>query len=37
MGRMIEVMRSYTSLANMMTKTDELRKTAINKLADVSA
>lgn len=37
MGRMIEVMRSYTSLSNMMTKTDELRKTAINKLADVSA
>lgn len=37
MGRMIDVVRSYTALSNMMTKTDDLRKTAINKLADVSA
>ncbi len=34
---MIEVMRAYTSLTNLMTNTDELRRTAINKLADVSA
>jgi len=37
MGRMIEVTRAYTSLANLMTRTDELRRTAINKLSDVSA
>jgi flagellar basal body rod protein FlgG len=34
---MIEVMRSYSALANMMTKTDDLRQTAIQKLAEVSA
>jgi len=37
MGRMIEVTRAYTSLANLITRTDELRRTAINKLADVPA
>lgn len=37
MSRMIEVMRSYSALANMMTSTDDLRKTAIEKLAQVSA
>ena len=37
MGRMIEVTRAYTSLANLMSRTDELRRTAINKLADVPA
>jgi flagellar basal-body rod protein FlgF len=37
MGRMIEVTRAYTSLANLMTRTDELRRTAINKLGDTSA
>ena len=37
MGRMIEVTRAYTSLANLMTRTDELRRTAINKLADASS
>lgn len=37
MSRMIEVMRSYSALANMMTKTDDLRQTAIQKLAEVSA
>jgi flagellar basal-body rod protein FlgF len=37
MGRMIEVTRAYSSLANLMTRTDDLRNTAINKLADVSA
>lgn len=33
MSRMLEVMRAYQSLASMMTKTDDLRKTAIEKLA----
>jgi flagellar basal-body rod protein FlgF len=37
MGRMIEVTRAYTTLANLMTRTDELRRTAINKLGDTSA
>jgi flagellar basal-body rod protein FlgF len=37
MGRMIEVTRAYTSLANLMNRTQDLRSTAINKLADVSA
>jgi flagellar basal-body rod protein FlgF len=37
MGRMIEVTRAYTSLANLMIRTDELRHTAINKLGDTSA
>jgi flagellar basal-body rod protein FlgF/flagellar basal-body rod protein FlgG len=33
MSRMLEVMRAYQSLAGMMNKTDDLRKTAIDKLA----
>lgn len=37
MSRMIEVMRSYSALANMMTNTDNLRKTAIQKLGEVTA
>jgi flagellar basal-body rod protein FlgF len=37
MSRMIEVTRAYTSLTNLMTRTDQLRQTAINKLSDVSA
>jgi flagellar basal-body rod protein FlgF len=37
MTHMLEVMRSYSSLSTMMSKTDDLRKTAINKLADVTA
>jgi flagellar basal-body rod protein FlgF len=36
MSRMVEVTRAYTSLANLMNRTDELRRNAINKLADVS-
>jgi flagellar basal-body rod protein FlgF len=36
MGRMIEVTRAYTSLANLMVRTDDLRRTAINKLGDTS-
>jgi flagellar basal-body rod protein FlgF len=37
MSRMIEVTRAYTSLTNLMTSTDQLRRTAINKLGDTSA
>ena len=37
MSRMIEVTRAYTSLANLMNRTQDLRSTAINKLADISA
>ena len=37
MGRMIEVTRAYTSLTNLMTRTDQLRQTAINKLSDVTS
>lgn len=37
MSRMMEVMRAYQSLSSMMTKTDDLRKTAIDKLAQVSS
>jgi flagellar basal-body rod protein FlgF len=34
-GRMIEVTRAYTTLANLMSRTDELRQSAIERLADV--
>jgi flagellar basal-body rod protein FlgF len=37
MSRMIEVTRAYTTLANLMARTDELRQTAIQQLADVPA
>jgi flagellar basal-body rod protein FlgF len=36
-GRMIEVTRAYTSLAALMNRTDELRRNAIQQLADVPA
>ena len=36
-GRMIEVTRAYTSLASLMSRTDELRRSAIERLADVPA
>jgi flagellar basal-body rod protein FlgF len=36
-GRMIEVTRAYTTLANLMSRTDELRRSAIERLADVPA
>ena len=36
MSRLIEINRAYQSVANMMTQTDSLRRTAIQKLADVS-
>jgi hypothetical protein len=34
---MIEVTRAYTSLASLMSRTDDLRRTAIERLADVPA
>jgi flagellar basal-body rod protein FlgF len=37
MGRMIEVTRAYTTLANLMSRSDELRRSAIERLADVPA
>jgi len=36
-GRMIEVTRSYTTLAGLMSRADELRRSAIERLADVPA
>lgn len=35
--RLIEITRAYQQLANMMQRTEELRRTAIEKLADVPA
>jgi flagellar basal-body rod protein FlgF len=36
MSRLIEVNRSYTSVAGMVGRMDELRRTAISRLADVA-
>ncbi len=36
MSRLIEVNRSYASIANMMGRIDELRRTAISRLADAA-
>lgn len=36
-SRMIEITRAYTSISTLMQKTDELRRTAIERLADVPA
>jgi flagellar basal-body rod protein FlgF len=36
MSRMIDVTRAYTTLANLMTSTDQLKQSAINKLGDTS-
>ncbi len=35
MNRMLEVTRSYTSISNMQQRTDELRRKAIERLAEV--
>jgi flagellar basal body rod protein FlgG len=35
MNRMIEVTRAYTTISNMQQRTDELRRRAIEKLAEV--
>jgi flagellar basal-body rod protein FlgF len=37
MSRLIEINRAYQTVANMMTQTESLRKTAIAKLADTGA
>ncbi|MDJ1158450.1 flagellar basal-body rod protein FlgF [Chelatococcus sp. SYSU_G07232] len=37
MARLIEVNRSYTSVASMIQKTDELRRSALSRLADMPA
>jgi len=37
MSRMIDVNRAYTSIAAMMTRMDELRRSAISRLADAAA
>jgi hypothetical protein len=34
---MLEVSRSYSSITSMMSMTDQLRKSALDKLAEVSA
>lgn len=36
MSRLIEVTRSYSSLAQMLQKTDELRRTTLSRLADLT-
>lgn len=36
MSRLIEVNRAYTTIAGMMARQDELRRTAIQRLADLS-
>ncbi len=37
MSRMIDVNRNYTSVASMLSRMDELRRTAISRLADANA
>jgi flagellar basal-body rod protein FlgF len=37
MGRMVEVMRTYQQVANMLQQQSDLHKSAIEKLADVPA
>lgn len=37
MSRMVEVMRSYTAIANLLQQESDLHKSAIEKLADVPA
>ena len=37
MGRMVEVMRAYTQVANLLQQQSDLHKSAIEKLADVPA
>lgn len=36
MARMIEVSRAYSGLANMMQRTDEMRRTALTRLAETN-
>jgi flagellar basal-body rod protein FlgF len=37
MSRLVEVQRAYSSIAGLMSRTDELRRTAIQRLAEVPA
>jgi flagellar basal-body rod protein FlgF len=37
MARMVEISRAYTSIAQMIQRTDDLRRNAIQKLADVTS
>jgi flagellar basal-body rod protein FlgF len=37
MSRLVEVQRAYASIAGLMSRTDELRRTAIQRLAEVPA
>ncbi len=37
MTRMIDVTRTYTTIATMLQQQDDLRRTAIQRLADVPA
>jgi flagellar basal-body rod protein FlgF len=37
MSRLVEVQRAYTTVAGLISRTDELRRTAIQKLAEVPA
>jgi flagellar basal-body rod protein FlgF len=37
MSRLIDVNRSYTNIASMIGRMDELRRSAISRLADASA
>jgi flagellar basal-body rod protein FlgF len=37
MSRMIDVNRNYTSVAGMISRMDELRRSAISRLADANA
>jgi flagellar basal-body rod protein FlgF len=36
-SRLVEVQRAYTTIAGLISRTDELRRTAISRLADVPA
>jgi hypothetical protein len=37
MAKMIEVMRAYTGIANLIQQLNEVRKQSIDRLADVPA
>jgi flagellar basal-body rod protein FlgF len=37
MSRLVEVQRAYSSLTSIMGRTDELRRDAIRRLADVQS
>jgi len=37
MSRMMEIMRAYSSISQMLTNSDNLRKTALDKLSEVTA